>query len=68
MYVCSYDLHYNVLLEMMMSVLQEIKGLTKELYFIILSRRKSMQNFRSQYRSTVDGFGLVSIIVYLRKS
>ena len=25
----------------MMSVLQEIKGLTKELYFIILSRRKS---------------------------
>ena len=26
---------------MMMSVLQEIKGLTKELYFIILSRRKS---------------------------
>ena len=26
---------------MMMSVLQEIKGLTKELYFVILSRRKS---------------------------
>ena len=27
--------------EMMMSVLQEIRGLTKELYFNILSRRKS---------------------------
>ena len=33
--------HYNVLLEIMMSVLQEIKGLTKELYVFILSRRKS---------------------------
>ena len=30
---------------MMMSVLQEIRGLTKELYFIILSRRKSSFHF-----------------------
>ena len=26
---------------MMMSVLQEVEGLTKELYFVILSRRKT---------------------------
>ena len=32
--------HY-IVVEMMMSVLQEIKGLTKELYITILSRRKS---------------------------
>ena len=34
--------------EMMMSVLQEVEGLTKELYFIILTvgRAVSMQNFR----------------------
>ena len=33
---------------MMMSVLQEVEGLTKELYFIILpvGRPVSMQNFR----------------------
>ena len=43
-----YGLHYNVLLEMMMSVLQEVKGLTKKLYSIILpvERPVSMQNFR----------------------
>ena len=34
--IYRYGLHYNVLLEMMMSVLQEVKGLTKKLYFIIL--------------------------------
>ena len=33
MYIHACIMHYNVLLEMMMSVLQEIKGLTKELYF-----------------------------------
>ena len=38
----------NVLLEMMMSVLQEVKGLTKKLYFVILLVRRpvTMQNFR----------------------
>ena len=38
----------NVLLEMMMSVLQEVKGLTKKLYFVILlvGRPVPMQNFR----------------------
>ena len=43
-----YGLHYNVLLEMMMSVLQEVEGLTKNLYSIILpvERPVSMQNFR----------------------
>ena len=43
-----YGLHYNVLLQMIMSVLQEVKGLTKKLYFIILpvGRPVSMQNFR----------------------
>ena len=42
-----YGLHYNVLFEMMMSLLQEVKGLTKKLYFIILAlgRPVSMQNF-----------------------
>ena len=41
-------LHYNILLEMMMSVLQEAKGLTKKLYFVILlvGRPVPMQNFR----------------------
>ena len=41
-------LHYNVLLEMMMSVLREAKGLTKKLYFVILlvGRPLPMQNFR----------------------
>ena len=41
----KYSLHYNV---MMMSVLQEVKGLTKKLYFIILLVRRPvpMQNFR----------------------
>ena len=40
--------HYNVLLEMMMSVLQEVKGLTKKLYFVTLlvGRPVPMQNFR----------------------
>ena len=40
-----YSLHYN---EMMMSVLQEVKGLTKKLYFVILlvGRPVPMQNFR----------------------
>ena len=47
MYVHACIIHYN---EMMMSVLQEIKGLTKELYFIILSRRKS--SFHANFRST----------------
>ena len=43
----SYGLHYNVLLQMM-SLLQEVKGLTKKLLFIILpvGRPVSMQNFR----------------------
>ena len=41
MYVHACIIHSSVLLEMMMSVLQEIKGLAKELYFIILFRRKS---------------------------
>ena len=38
----------DVLLEMMMSVLQEAKGLTKKLYFVILlvGRPVPMQNFR----------------------
>ena len=42
-----YGLHYNVLLEMMMSVLQEVKRLTKKVYFIILpvGRPVSMQDF-----------------------
>ena len=35
----------TVLLEMMMSVLQEIKGLTKKLYFVV-GRPVTMQNFR----------------------
>ena len=37
-----------VLLEMMMSVLQEVKGLTKKLYFVILlvGRPVTMQTFR----------------------
>ena len=40
-----HGLHYNVLLEIMMSVLQEVKGLTKKLHFIILpvGRPVSMQ-------------------------
>ena len=44
---CIYR-HYNVLLEMMMSVLQEVKGLTKKLYFVILlvGRPVTMQTFR----------------------
>ena len=43
-----YGLHYNVLLQMIMWVLQEGKGLTKKLYFIILpvGRPVSMQKFR----------------------
>ena len=43
-----YSLHYNVLLEMMMSRLQEVKGLMKKLYFVILlvGRPVPMQNFR----------------------
>ena len=42
--LCRYGLHYNDIL--MMSVLQEVKGLTKEI--IILSRRKTsfMRHFR----------------------
>ena len=38
----------GVLLEMMMSVLQEVKGLTKKLYFVILlvGRPVIMQTFR----------------------
>ena len=38
----------TVLLEMMMSVLQEVKGLTKKLYFVILlvGRPVTMQTFR----------------------
>ena len=38
--VCRYGPHYNVYLEMM-SVSQEVKGFMKELYFMILSRRKT---------------------------
>ena len=43
-----YSLHYNVLLEMMMSVLQEVKRLTKKLYFIklLVGRPVPIQNFR----------------------
>ena len=38
----------TALLEMMMSVLQEVKGLTKKLYFVILlvGRPVTMQTFR----------------------
>ena len=45
---CVGIVHYNVLLEMMMSVLQEVKGLTKKLYFVILlvGRPVTMQNFK----------------------
>ena len=48
LHLYRYGLHYNVLLQMIMSVLQEVKGLTKKLYFIILpvGRPVSMQNFR----------------------
>ena len=37
-----------IIMQMIMSVLQEVKGLTKKLYFIILpvGRQVSMQNFR----------------------
>ena len=37
-------------LEMMMSVLQEVKGLTKKLYFVITSSRKTSYhaNFQAQ--------------------
>ena len=45
----GYGLHYSVLLEMIMSVLQEIKGLTKNytsLYILPVGRPVSMQNFR----------------------
>ena len=50
--VCRHGLHYSVLLEMMMSVLQEIEGLTKELYFIILCRRKT--SFHAKIRFNVN--------------
>ena len=37
-----------IIMQMIMSVLQEVRGLTKKLYFIILAvgRPVSMQNFR----------------------
>ena len=39
-------LHYNVLLQMILSVLQEVKGLTKKLYF---SRKTSFHaKFQAQ--------------------
>ena len=38
MYVCSYDLHYNVLWGRYAS---ELKGLTKKLLFSILPRKKN---------------------------
>ena len=41
-------LHYNVLLEMMMSVLREAKGLTKKLYFVILLVGKTTSNAKFQ--------------------
>ena len=39
--VCRYGLHYNVLLGLMTSVQEEVKGLTKKLYFVTLSRTKT---------------------------
>ena len=45
-----YGLHYNVLLQMIMSVLQEVKGLTKKLYFIIYtSSRKT--SFHAKFQA-----------------
>ena len=46
MYVCSYDLHYNVLWGRYAS---ELKGITKKLLFSILPMKKdaSMQNCKS---------------------
>ena len=38
MYVCSYDLHYNILWGRYAS---ELKGLTKKLLFSILPRKKN---------------------------
>ena len=42
---CIVYRHYNVLLEMMMSVLQEVKGLTKKV-ILLVGRPVTMQNFR----------------------
>ena len=62
--VCRYGLHYNVLLEMMMS---EIEGLTKGLYFIILCRRKTSFHAKFQVQC-LHGLpldvGMACIIMY----
>ena len=58
---CRYGLHYNILLEMMMSVLE---GLTKELYFAE-GRPVFMQNFRfNVYTVTSFDVGMACIIMY----
>ena len=48
MYVGTYGLHYNVL---MMPVLQDVGGLTKELYIIVISRRKT--SFHAQFSGSM---------------
>ena len=55
-----YGLHYNVLLEMMMSVSQEVKGLTKKLYSIILPvYRKTSFHAKFQAQS-LHGFPVLT--------
>ena len=64
------------MIEMMMSVLQEIKGLTKQLHFIILSRGKSSFHANFQVHTWFTCFdisisytvlsGLVIIIIFSR--
>ena len=56
--------HYNVLLETVTSVLQERRGLTKELYFIIFSRRKSSFHAKSLFA----GFTCFDISIYFSRS
>ena len=60
--VCRYGL------QMMMSVLQEIEGLTKELYFIILSGRKASFHAKFQIHCA-HGFHIrmACIIMYCQE-
>ena len=53
---CRYGLHYNVLLEMMMPVLQHIGGLT------ILSRRKTSFHAQFQVQRLHFDIGIASIV------
>ena len=57
MYVCSYDLHYNVLCGRYAS---ELNGLTKKLLFSILPRKK---DFHAQLRLLLPCFITISCIV-----